>query len=265
MALGYSLSDTGDAWARVYLRRDGQSTKTLADTDPGILPEAAAGWATLQVAALAEGSLWRISALVEDGLNPPFWVEEAEPLRISHSTVDPFPITAGVTMFTPTLDDPGMNSAYDWLEKLVSGGELSRWDLPTAQWVSASRQNDGTISGGDFPLVAGEGYALVSTQAGSLQISGPRRYSPPALQAGVGLALFGVSDSTMVRSADEILSVLSVRAVSRWDIHSQSWSGRFRLPGGNLIGDNFLVEWGDAVAVDLDSTTAWQPSGTEHF
>ncbi len=262
IALGYSLSDAGDSWARIYLRLDGQSEKIPADTDPGLLPEATTGSVILTVSSLAEGTLWWISALVEDGLNPPFWVEEAEPLRISHSTVDPFPIPAGVTMFTPTLDDSGLSSAYDWLGRLPSSGELSRWDLPTAQWISASRQSDGTISGGDFLLKTGEGYALVSVQAGSLQISGPRRYSPPALQAGIGLALFGVSDSTMVRSADEVLSDPSIRAVSRWDLHSQSWSGRFRLPSGNPVGDDFLVEWGDAVAVDLDSATTWQPSGS---
>lgn len=262
IVLGYSLSDVGDSWALVYLRLDGQSEKILANTDPGLLSEEINGSVILTVSSLAEGTLWWISALVEDGLNPPFWVDEAEPLRISHSVVNTFQIPAGVTMFTPTLDDPGLSSAYDWLGKLPSSGELSRWDLPTAQWMSASRQIDGTVSGGDFQLLTGEGYALVSVQAGSLQISGPRRYSLPVLQAGIGLALFGVSDSTTVRSADGVLSDISVRAVSRWDLHSQSWSGRFRLPDGNLVGDDFLVKWGDAIAVDLDSTTTWQPSGS---
>ncbi len=260
--LSYSLADQGDAWARVHLRRDGETERVPADTDPSPLPRAVSGSAILTVRGFPEGSLWWIAAKVEDGLNPPQWVEMPQPLRISHAAGRAFPLPAGVILFTPTLDDPALQSAHDWLGRLPGSGELARWDIPTASWISTSRLGDGTVVGDDFQATAGEGYALVSVVAGSLQISGPRRYSPPVLQPAVGLALVGVCDSTLVRTAGEVLADHSIRAVSRWDFHHQAWQGRFRLPGGELVGDDFLINWGEAVALDLNSTITWQPTGS---
>lgn len=261
IVLGYELTDEGEAWARVYLRLDGQADKIVADTEPSLLPASVGGSVVLTVSDLPEGSLWWISALVEDGLNPPFWVQEPQPLRISHTTDSAFIVPAGVALFTPTLDDTLLQTAFEWLGRLPSSGELARWDLQTASWISAGRLSDGTLTGGDFQLTAGEGYALVSAIAGSLQVNGPRRYGPPVLHPGTGLALVGVSDSTLVRTAGEVLTDPQVRAVSRWDAHSQLWQGRFRLPGGEEVGDDFLIDWGEAVAIDLDSTITWQPAG----
>ncbi len=260
IVLGYSLTDPGGAWARVYLRADGDAERQSAVTIPAILPAGETGSVKIRVESLPEGTLWWIGAEVEDGLNPPERIEMVEPVGISHSIDRYLDLVGGVDLFTPTLDDPSLQTAHDWLGRLPGSGELARWDISTAAWISAVRHVDGTITGEEFPLEAGFGYALVNEVAGTLRVEGPRRYMPPPVLAGAGLALVGVSDSSAVRSAEDILSDPAIVAVSRWDRQRQAWTGLFRLPGGESVGDDFTLGWGEAIAIDVDSMTTWQPA-----
>jgi hypothetical protein len=260
ITLGYSLADPGGAWARVFLRADGEVERHPAATDPSLLSTGAAGSVEIDLRGLPEGTLWWIGAVVEDGLNPPCVIEADEPIRIAHATGRYLDLVCGVELLTPTLDDPDLRTAHDWLDRLPGAGELARWDVGSAAWISAVRLADGTIAGGDFTLEPGTGYALVNTVAGTLRVGGPRRYAPDPVVTGTGLVLIGVSDSSAVRSAGEVLADPAIVAVSGWNRQRQAWEGLFRRPDGGLVGDDFTVGWGDAVAIDVDTITTWQPS-----
>lgn len=258
--LRYSLSDPGEAWARPYLRRQGQTDLYYPESEPPLLvPDPDAG-VTLRLDGLPEASVWWIGALVEDGLNPPQQVEAPVPIRIAHTIGRAWAYVAGVTLFTPTLDDPAMQTASAWLATLRGSGELARWDEATGAWSSLARQADGTLIGNDFGLQIGAGYALVSALPGTVMVSGPRRYGPPLLSAPPGLALVGIADSLNVRPASLVFGDPHVRAVSRWDPYRQAWQGRFRIPDGSQLGEDFAIGWGEAVAVESDSVVPWQPS-----
>jgi hypothetical protein len=258
--LTYTLTDSSEAWARIDLRREGEEESTPAETVPALLPRGTEEKVEVRLNDLPEGSRWWIGAVVEDGLNTPFRIEAGVPVRISHRTERDFDLIEGVTLFTPTLDDPQIRSAHDWLACLPGMGELARWDIPTAAWIATARIADGTMTGEDFTLEPGIGYALVNAVSGSLKLQGPRRYAPQPVSRGAGLALLGISDSTATRSAAEILTDPAIVAVNRWDRHRQAWDGCFRLPDGERIGEDFILEWGEAVAVDIDTVTAWQPA-----
>lgn len=262
ITLSYTLTDQGNAWAQVYMRYEGEGERLPLDTEPALLPKADPGSVEISIGDLPEGRLCWISAGVEDGLNPPLIAECNRPIRIAHSTRGSLAVPAGITLFTPTLSDTGMGTARGLLGRLDGDGEVARWDVTTASWISASRLQDDTFVGEDFTLGAGEGYALVSAEADTILVNGPRRYSPAALNPGTGLALVGISDSTSVRKASDVLVDISVSSVSRWDRHKQAWRGLFRLSGGDLAGEDFLVEWGEAVAIDVDPSTTWQPAGS---
>ncbi|MFC1627842.1 lamin tail domain-containing protein, partial [Gemmatimonadota bacterium] len=256
--LRYTLTDPGEAWARVYLRGE-EEEGILGETVPAILAKGDPGTVEVHLEHLPEGTIWWIGVEVEDGLNPPVRIEIAEPVRISHQTDRNIDLIEGVDLITPTLIDPLLLTAHDWLGNLPGTGEMARWDILTASWVSAARLIDGTFSGADFTLVPGVGYALVSAASGTLLMRGPRRYTPLSIQPGAGLALVGISDSTSVRSAGDILADPAIVAVSRWDRHRQAWDGLFRIPDGRTVGVDFPLEWGEAVAIDVDTVTAWQP------
>ncbi len=260
IVLRYTLTDPGEAWARVYLRGEGEEERIPVETVPAILPKGNPGIVEVHLDHLPEGTIWWIGAEVEDGLNPPVQMEIADPVRISHQIYRSIDLIEGIDLLTPTLIDPQLLTAHDWLGNLPGPGEMARWDVVTASWVSAARLTDGTISGTDFTLEPGVGYALVSATSGTLQVHGPRRYAPPSIQQGAGLALVGISDSTSVRSAGDILTDSAIVAVSRWDRHRQAWDGLFRLPDGRTVGVDFPLEWGEAVAIDVDTVTAWQPA-----
>ncbi len=262
IVLGYSLTDPGGAWARIFLRADGGEETRPAETLPALLSGGGAGSVEIHLEGLLEGSVWWIRAVVEDGLNPPATIEAAGPVRISHRIDRYLDLAGGIDLLTPTLDDPDLRTAHDWLGRLPDAGEMARWDILSAAWISAVRLTDGTITGEDFTLEPGVGYALVNAVAGTLQVGGSRRYAPVPVISGAGLALVGISDSSAVRSAGEVLDDPAIVAVNRWNRQRQAWEGLFRLPGGGLVGDDFMLRWGEAVAIDVDTMTVWQPSVT---
>ncbi len=258
VVLAYALTDPGGAWARVHLL-DTSGEPREVETEPALLGPATAGEVRVHTAGLPEGSLWGVGAVIEDGLNPPQAVTAEAMIRVAHPVSRGLLFPAGIILFTPVLADEGLGSAGDWLDRLAAPAELARWDGGSAAWVSLARLGDGTRVGEDFEVVPGRGYALVSHQGGEVVQSGPRRYGPPGLEVGPGLALAGVSDSSRVRTATEVLADAGVRAVSRWDPQMQRWEGRFRLPDGILLGDEFTVGWGEAVALEAEGITAWTP------
>ncbi|MFC1500085.1 lamin tail domain-containing protein [Candidatus Zixiibacteriota bacterium] len=260
IVLHYTLTDPGEAWARIYLRRGEEVERIPGITDPVILPKGEPGVVTVHLGHLPEGSIWWIGAEVEDGLNPPEHLEIANPLRISHQVDRSIDLVEGVDLVTPTLLDSLLLTAHDWLANLPGAGEMARWDVQTASWVSVSKFADGTLNGTDFILEPGIGYALVSAVSGSLQMRGPRRYTPPLIRPGAGLALVGITDSTSVRTATDILTDPAIIAVSRWNRYRQAWDGLFRLPDGRTAGMDFPLTWGKAVAIDVDTATVWQPA-----
>lgn len=260
IVLNYTLTDPGEAWARVYLRRDGEEEDIPGETAPTILPKGNPGVVEVRLDHLPEGTLWWIGASVEDGLNPPIRIEANEPVRISHQTDRSINLIEGVDLITPTLVDPLLQNAHDWLGRLTGAGEMARWDVLTASWISAARLTDGTLTGADFTLEPGVGYALVNAVSGTLNVHGLRRYDPVSIQPVAGLALVGISDSSSVRSAGDILTDPAIVSVSRWERYRQAWEGFFRLPDGEMVGEDFPLEWGEAVAIDVDTVTTWQPA-----
>jgi|GEM_PF-1712917 len=259
LTLHYTLTDSSQAWATLLLEGEGGGEMQPAVTDPPLLDRAADGTVTIDLSDLPEGSLWRCVARVEDGLNPPAMVHSPGTIRVAHRTGVVRSLPPGVTLFTPPLDDAGQQTAADLLAGLAVAGELARWDQTTAAWQSVIRLPGGGTTGSDFPLQAGEGYALVSPAACTLAWHGPRQYGPPLLSAGGGIALVGVSDSTRVRTASAVLADPAVLSVSAWDALRQAWVGCFRIPGGQVIGDDFDLGWGEAAAVEIDSLLSWQP------
>ncbi|MFO7768170.1 MAG: lamin tail domain-containing protein [bacterium] len=258
LVLGYELLDDGEVTGSLEFVAE-TGARCPAPSDPPMIGKGS-GEVTVDVSGLAEGTLWQVAARVEDGLNPPQEHITPGAVRIAHTTAVRKPLPAGVLLMTPTLDDPGLDSAWDWLGRLPDAGELARWDGATGAWVSAVRDPAGSLSGEDFPLGPGTGFALVSAAAGTLEVSGPRRYAPALRELTPGLALAGIADSLAERTAEEVLQLSGVRAVSRWDPLQQAWAGRFRIPGGGTAGASFPISWGEAVAVESDSVVSWQPS-----
>jgi hypothetical protein len=258
--LTYALSDPGEAWARPYLRREGEADLHFPRSEPPVLTAGTDARVAVMVDGLAEGSRWWVGAVVEDGLNAPRQVEAAGPITIAHTVSQSRTVVAGVTLFSPTLADSTLVSASEWLGRLQGEGELARWDAGTGAWASVGRLATGELVGTDFDLNVGKGYALVSATAGTVAVSGPRRYGPGSFEMVPGLSLVGIADSSSVRPASVILADPHVRSVSRWDGYRQAWLGRFRISDGSQLGDDFLVGWGEAVAVEADSASLWQPS-----
>lgn len=259
VSMRYALMDEGPAWARPYRREYGGSQTRFVESDPPLLAPTADGQVVIRVESLPEGSRWWIGVQVEDGLNPPVHVESAVPVRIAHALRLTWEFGPGVTLFTPRLDDPALRTARGWLDHFSGDRELARWDSATASWASLVQVADGTRIGNDFELATGTGYALVTSEGGSLAVQGSRLYEPPSRTLLAGLALAGISDSSSARPASAVLANGLVRSVSKWDPNRQSWEGRFRLPDGGQFGVDFLIGWGDAVAIEVDSTASWQP------
>jgi len=262
LLLEYSLADPGQAWATLTLQEEGGSRTAPALTVPQVLDRTDRGTVAVELFDLPEGTLWRLAARVEDGLNPPATVTSPAAIRIAHRADRACVLSPGVTLITPTLDDPACTGAFSLLSALPAAGEVARWDQLSAAWCSALRLTDGSTAGDDFTLVPGAGYAVVSTAPCTLTWHGPRRYDPPSLARGGGLALVGVCDSTRVRTAAAVLDDPAVLSVSSWDGYRQAWRGCFRTSEGELIGEDFTIGWGDAVAIDIDSLLTWQPAGT---
>jgi hypothetical protein len=259
LTVRYALVDDGPAWARPYLRDYGGSQIRFLESEPPLLTPTNDGQVVVRVESLPEGSRWWIGAQVADDLNPPVRVESAVPVRIAHALRLTREFGPGVTLFTPRLDDAALRTAGDWLDRFSGDRELARWDSATASWASLVQVAEGTRIGDDFALSAGVGYALITSEGSSLAVHGSRLYEPPSRILPVGMALAGISDSTSARPASAVLANGQVRSVSRWEPNHQLWEGRFRLPDGGQFGVDFPIDWGDAVAIDVDSVAGWQP------